>query len=312
MVPMPEIADVVRLDRLRLPDGKLRVVIDTDTYNEVDDQFALVYALISPERIAVEAIYAVPFHNNRSSGPADGMERSYEEILRLLGKMGWSADGLVYRGATAYLDKSLQPHPTEAVNDLVQRALATPADEPLYVVALGAITNVATAILMEPSIIERIVVVWLGGHALHWPDTKEFNLKQDVPAAQVVFDSGVPLVHIPCMGVTSHLLTTVSELEAYVSGRGDIGDYLVEIVKGYHPDHMGWSKVIWDIATIAYLINPSWVPTALVHSPILTDQVTWSIDQSRHLIRYANYIHRDPIFRDLFAKLTSASKQKES
>ncbi len=88
-------------------------------------------------------------------------------------------------------------------------------------------------------------------------------------------------------------------------GRGAIGDYLVDIVKGYHEVHVGWSKVIWDIATIAYLINDRWIPTELVHSPLLTDQVTWSVDRSRHLIRYANYIHRDPIFRDLFNKLAA-------
>ncbi len=305
---MPQIADAVRLARLQPPVGKVRIVLDTDTYNEVDDQFALVYALLSPDHIAVEAIYAAPYYNSRSSGPADGMEKSYEEILRLLDKLSWPAEGLVYRGSTAYLDKSLQPQRNEAVTNLVERALASPANDPLYVVAIGAITNVASAILIEPGIIEKIVVVWLGGHALHWPHTKEFNLKQDVAAAQVVFDSGVPLVHIPCMGVTSHLLTTVSELEQYVSGKGAIGDYLVDIVKGYHSDHAGWSKVIWDISTIAYLINPEWVPTQLVHSPVLTDQVTWSVDHSRHLIRYASYIHRDPIFRDLFAKLASASK----
>ena len=309
MVQMPQLTEPFRLDRLQPPAGKFRMVLDTDTYNEVDDQFALVYALLSPERIQVEAIYAAPFHNKRSSGPADGMEKSYEEIMRLLDKMAWPADNLVYRGSTAYLDKNLEPIRSDAVTDLIERALASPLDDPLYVVAIGAITNVATAILIEPSIIERIVVVWLGGHALHWPHTVEFNLKQDVPAAQVVFNSGVPMVLIPCFGVTSHLLTTVPELEAYVSGRGAIGDYLVEIVKGYHADHVGWSKVIWDISTIAYLIDPSWVPTQLVHSPILTDQVTWSVDQSRHFIRYANYIHRDPIFRDLYAKLAAASKQ---
>ncbi len=311
MADMPKMSDTLRLERLQLPTGKVRMVLDTDTYNEVDDQFALVYALLSPERITVEAIYAAPFYNKRSSGPADGMERSYEEILRLLDKMSWPAEGLVYRGATAYLDKSRQAQQSEAVSDLIQRALASPADDPLYVVAIGAITNVASAILIEPSIIEKIVVVWLGGHALHWPHTVEFNLKQDVVAAQIVFDCGVPLVHVPCYPVTSHLATTVSELEAYVSGRGAIGDYLVEIVKGYHEDHTGWSKPLWDVGTIAYLVNPAWVPTELVHSPILTDNVTWSIDHSRHFIRYVTYIHRDPIFRDLFAKLASASGREQ-
>ncbi|MCC6456275.1 MAG: nucleoside hydrolase [Caldilineaceae bacterium] len=307
MDSMPKIADAARLERLQPPAGKIRMVLDTDTYNEVDDQFALVYALLSPERITVEAIYAAPFHNRRSSGPADGMQRSYEEIMRLLDKMAWPADGLVYKGSTAYLDKSRQPQQNDAVTDLIRRALASPADDPLYVVAIGAITNVASAILQEPSIIEKIVVVWLGGHALYWPNTVEFNLKQDVVAAQIVFDCGVPLVHVPCYPVTSHLATTVSELEAYVSGRGAIGDYLVDIVKGYHDDHTAWSKPLWDVATIAYLINPEWVPTELVHSPILTDQVTWSVDHSRHLMRYATYIRRDPIFRDLFAKLATAS-----
>jgi purine nucleosidase len=311
MAEMPKIADTLRLERLQLPAGKVRMVLDTDTYIEVDDQFALVYALLSPERITVEAIYAAPFHNRRSNGPADGMERSYEEIIRLLDKMAWPSEGLVYRGATAYLDKSRQAQQSEAVTDLIQRALASPADDPLYVVAIGAITNVASAILIEPGIIEKIVIVWLGGHALHWPHTVEFNLKQDVVAAQIVFDCGVPLVHVPCYPVTSHLATTVSELEEYVSGRGAIGDYLVNIVKGYHDDHTGWSKPLWDVGTIAYLVNPTWVPTTLVHSPILTDNVTWSVDHSRHLMRYVTYIQRDPIFRDLFAKLASASGREQ-
>jgi len=305
MLQMPQISESDRLERLRPPTGRVRMVLDTDTYNEVDDQFALVYALLSPERLAVEAIYAAPFHNRRSSGPEDGMERSYAEILRLLDKLGRSPDGWVFKGSTGYLGSDLEPQRSDAAADLVQRALASPVDDPLYVVAIGAITNVASAIRMEPKIIERMVVVWLGGHAHYWPHTREFNLQQDVPAARVVFDSGVPLVQIPCMGVTTHLLTTVAELEAYVSGRGAIGDYLVEIVKGYHDDHKGWSKVIWDVSTIAYLIDSAWVPTYLVHSPVLTDQVTWSADRCRHLIRCANFVHRHPIFRQLSAKLES-------
>ena len=66
---------------------------------------------------------------------------------------------------------------------------------------------------------------------------------------------------------------------------------------------MAQSKVIWDIAAIAWLIDPGWVPTDLVHSPVLTHEKTWSVDLSRHLIRSANMVHRDDIFRDLFTKL---------
>lgn len=303
MTNFPQLSDSFRLARLQPPTGKVRMVLDTDTYNEVDDQFALVQALLSPDRLQVEAIYAAPYFNSRSTGPADGMEKSYEEILRLLDKLAWPQRDFVYRGATAYLDANLQPQATDAARDLVARALASPDDDPLYVVAIGAITNVATAVLLEPKIIEKIVVVWLGGHALHWPNTHEFNLKQDVPAARLLLDSGVPFVLVPCMGVTSHLHTTIPELESYVAGRGAVGDYLVEIVKGYHADHRGWSKVLWDISTIAYLLDARWTPSQLIHSPILTDQVTWSVDHNRHLIRYVYHIERDPIYRDLFAKL---------
>ncbi len=102
------------------------------------------------------------------------------------------------------------------------------------------------------------------------------------------------------------------ELEAHVAGRGAIGDYLVETVRSYHSDHFpvptAWSKVIWDISAIAYLLNESWTPTHLVHSPIVTEQGTWSFDNRRHLMRSAYHVNRDPIFADLFRKLDQFSQ----
>ena len=92
-------------------------------------------------------------------------------------------------------------------------------------------------------------------------------------------------------------------MERYVQGRGSVGDYLVQIFKDYSSDHFAWSKVIWDISATAYLVNPAWVPTEIVHSPILTEAVTWSFDNSRHLMRVATSVNRDAIFRDLFEKL---------
>ena len=162
-----------------------------------------------------------------------------------------------------------------------------------------------SAILLEPQIIEKIVVIWLGGQPPHHRNSREFNLGQDILSSQLAFDCGVPLVQIPCQGVASHLQTTGAEIERYVEGQGDIGDYLAQIFKAYHADHFGWSKVIWDISAVAYLINPSWIETELVHSPILTDQITLSFDNNRHFMRLATYVHRDPIFRDLFRKLDS-------
>jgi len=298
----PTLTPSMRLARLESPKSRVRLVLDTDTYNEIDDQFALTYALLSPERLSVEAIYAAPFHNERSTGPADGMYKSYDEILRLLDRLKQAYDGDVFQGATGWLPAPDQPIHSPAVDDLIARAMQDHPD-PLYVVAIAAPTNIASALLAAPEIVERIVVVWLGGNATYWPTASEFNLKQDLHASRILFDSGVPFVHVPCLPVTDHLCTTEAEIERFVKGNGAIGDYLSATYSGSSDDHFAYSRPIWDVGPIAWLVNAAWAESALVPSPILTTECTWSYDPQRHLVREVTYIHRDPIFRDLFSKL---------
>lgn len=304
----PVIEEAERIARLNAPEGKVRMVLDTDTYNEIDDQFAVVYALLSKEKLNVEALYAAPFYNNRSNGPEDGMEKSYEEILRLLDRLDMEDKDFVFKGSREYLKDLSNPPESPAAMDLIERAMTASPENPLYVVAVGAITNVASAILMEPSIIENIVVVWLGGNALYWPNTREFNFSQDLNASRIIFDCGVPFVQMPCVPVVTHLATTVPEMETYLKGRGAIGDYLLDIFKEYQADHFAWSKVLWDMTAVAWLVNANWTPTNLIHSPIVTDQHTFSVDESRHLIRAAYFINRDAIFGDFFHKIEEAGK----
>ena len=104
-----------------------------------------------------------------------------------------------------------------ASEDLIERALATPDGEALYVAAIGAITDVASALLIDPSIVERIAVIWLGGQALHAPSADEYNLRGDPDAVRAVLASGAPLLYIPCYGAASHLLTTSAELDRHVA-----------------------------------------------------------------------------------------------
>ena len=299
----PKLEESYRLKLLEPPSGKVRMVLDTDTYNEIDDQFALAYAYLSKDKIQLEAVYAAPYFNNRSTGPADGMEKSYQEILRLLKMLGKSPEGFAFRGSDRYLEDVSKPVRSDAVTDLIKRAKSATPDKPLYVVPVGCITNIASAILIEPEIIRNIVVVWLGGNGLDWPSQKEFNLMQDVKAAQVVLNSGVALVIMPCRPVVSHFHTTIPELEYYLKGKNALSDYLLSSTIEYSGGRDTWSKVIWDVTAVAWLVNPRWMPTNLVHSPVLTDQVTYSTDHSRHFIRMATSVDRDAIFRDLFSKL---------
>jgi inosine-uridine nucleoside N-ribohydrolase len=305
----PSVSENQRIDMLKPPTGRpVKMVLDTDTYNEIDDQFALVYALISPE-LDVKAVYAAPFKNRRSSGPGDGMEKSYEEILRILSKLGRSPDGFAFKGSSSYLTDLRNPEKSPAATDLVARAKKCSPEDPLYVAAVGAITNVSNAILIDPSIIRNIVVVWLGGNGHNWPHQREFNFRQDLNASRIIFDCGVPFVQLPCTPVVTHFRTTVPEMEAHVAGRGPIGDYLLEIFKDYKKDHFGWSKVLWDMTAVAWIIDAKWLSSDLVHSPIVTDNYTFSFDKSRHLIRAVNFVNRDPIFRDFFTKLDKRSRK---
>jgi purine nucleosidase len=308
--------EAVRVQRLEPPAGPVRVVVDTDAANEIDDQFALAYAVLSPGRLAVEAVYAAPFQRPGKADPGspgftvsamDGMRQSYEEIMRVLDALGATdIAGEVDRGSESWLPDAGTAVPSPAADDLIARARAGASNhDPLYVVALGAPTNVASALLAAPDIAEKIVVVWLGGNGSWWIPAAEYNVYQDLHASRVLLNSGVPLVHVPCYQVTEKLMTTHEEVERLVRGRGRIGTYLADIYLGFD-HHAARMKSLWDLGPVAWLIQPDWCPSALVHSPVLQDDLTWGHDPTRHLIREVRDIKADSVFADLFAKLPTA------
>ena len=281
------------------------VILDTDTFNEIDDQYALAYAMLSPDRVKLLAVTAAPFYNSRSDSPADGMEKSYAEALRIRNFVDPSSTVPVYRGATDYMKPDKKPVPSEAAEAIVR--LVRESSETVYIVAIGAITNVASALQMAPDIAERAVLVWLGGHALHWKNNREFNLYQDVPATQVVFDSKIPFIQIPCNGVCTEFHTTVPELEYYLKGKNALCDYLVDVTRAYNPqDKPAWSKVIWDVTALAVLVAPETLDMVEIPRPIVTDNANYAFDMARPHYIYVRRIRRDPLFADLFAKLAGA------
>ena len=300
------LSEATRVERLEPPEAPVDIVLDTDTYNEIDDQFAFVYAFLS-ERIDVQAVYAAPFDNENSAGPADGVDKSYAEIERLRSLLGGShVETPAFRGATGYMAATDGPVTNAATDDLVARARDRDAGDPLYVVSIGAPTNVASAIERAPEIVESVVVVWLGGHPLTWHTAWEFNLFQDRRASRVLFDSGVPLVLVPCKNVAEQVRTTVPELEARLPEDDELATFLLDTVRGFQDDreaHHAWSKEVWDVAAVATILDREWVPTHLVHSPHLSEEFRYSRDTSRHLIRVGVDARRDPILTDFFEKI---------
>lgn len=190
------------LKNLSVPEHPVDVVIDTDAFNEIDDQYAIAYLLRSSEKLNVKAIYAAPFFNEISTSPKDGMKKSYAEIIKLLELMDTSElKNVVFKGSDEYLPDEKTPVISDAAQHLADLATNYTPDNPLYVVEIAAITTVASAILINPEIQKNIVVVWLGGHSLEYHDTKEFNMKQDIAAARVIMSHEIPFVQLPCAGV---------------------------------------------------------------------------------------------------------------
>lgn len=300
--------DMEMIKALTLPEGKVDAVLDTDAYNEIDDQFAIAYMLRSDEKINVREIYAAPFYNDKSTGPADGMEKSYEEIKHILTLL--KREDMIektYRGSCNYLQDEFTPVESEAANALINLSKEYNAEKRLYVVAIGAITNVASALIADPTIKDRIVVVWLGGHALNWYDTREFNMYQDVAAARVVFGCGVPLVQLPCMGVVSAFSVTAPELDYYLKGKNALCDYLVEnTVKFMGGREKFWSKTIWDVTAVGWLLNENcrFMHELLVRAPIPEYDDRYALRADSHFMKYVPYINRDALMKDLFDKLT--------
>lgn len=297
------------IKNLDVPCGVIDVVLDTDTFNEIDDQFAIAYMLKSKEKLNVKGICAAPFYNSNSDSPKDGMEKSYNEILKLLRLMDESdMEGYVFKGSDAYLTDEKTPVISDAAKFLVELANQYSESKPLYIVSIGAITNVASAILTDPSIVDKIVIVWLGGHSLEYCDTKEFNMMQDIAAARVVFGCGAPLVQIPCMGVVDSFRISKPELEFWLKGKNKIADYLAEntITSSEKYAHgKPWTRVIWDVVAVAWLLNDDekFMRSRVIGKHMPNYDYKYNFNEELGFMRYIYNIRRDDLMNDLIKKL---------
>ena len=279
---------------------KFNVILDTDTYNECDDQFALAYMIKNQEIFNIEAITVAPYsHKERNETVISGREKSYNEILKICNWLNFDTTNKVFKGAEDYFCNGYD-ETNDAVNKIIEVALK---NDKTYIMAIGAITNVALAIKKEPKIINKIEVVWLGGHSLLQNNNKEFNFRQDVNAVKIVFDSKVKLTIIPCKNVASNLRTSVYELNHYLKDKDELCNYLIDRFynDGYHG--IQERRVIWDISVIAYMINKEWFTSEYISCPNIKKDTSYELTTNNHKITMVNYIDVNKVYNDLFKKL---------
>lgn len=213
--------------------------------------------------------------------------------------LNFITDNRVFKGSTDYISNGYDEE-NNAVKRIIEIALN---NEKTYIMAIGALTNVALAIKHNPLIIDKIEVIWLGGNSFLQEDNLEYNFKQDIEAVRMVFDSKVKLTIVPCKNAASNLVTSIYELEHYLKDKNELCNYLIKRFynDGYHG--LKERRVIWDISVVAYLINKSWFKVSEVSCPEIDDDTSYIKTTDRHLITVVNYIDANSIYKDLFRKL---------
>ena len=238
--------------------------------------------------------------------PAQGVAAAQTELDVIAALL---APGVPVRGgAASYLPDARTPVPSPAAEHLIELAHAD-REGPLYVVGIGCATNLASALLLDPGIADKVVFTWTSAYPSFWPrPNASFNLAQDLHAARVLLDSGCALHYLPGYYVGEKLVTTLPELQSGLSGGGRVATYLLDTFVN-HPlisTGPGKSKVLWDLVNVAWLLDPSWFVSELVPTPGLGPDLRWVSDPDRHEMLESLDVDRDAIFGDLFARVADA------
>ena len=279
---------------------KINLILDTDTYNECDDQFALSYLIKSKKLFNIEAITVAPYsHTKRDLTVRDGQELSYNEILKICNWLNFDTNNKVFKGSMDYIQNGYDEK-NNAVNKIIEIALK---NNKTYILGIGAITNIALAIKKEPKIVNKIEIVWLGGNELGYEDNLEYNFRQDVEAVKIVFESKVKLTILPCKKIVSELRIDINTLKKYLENKSELCNYLIERFynDGYHG--VQESRVIWDISVIAYMINKKWFETEQISCPNIRKDTSYEVTDNRHNITFVTKLDKNKIYEDLFNKL---------
>ncbi len=294
--------------RFQVPVKKqYRVIVDTDAKNEADDQFALAHHLMTP-MFDVRGIIATHFeHKKVGKGDGTSMMKSYDEINLVLDLMGLTGEYPVLKGCPEPLRSETEYVESEGARFIVAEALRDDP-KPLVVALQGATTNLASALLMEPKIADRILAVWIGGD--DYPKGGwEFNLFQDVAAANVLFASGCELWQVP-KSVYKLVNVSLAELQSRVAPCGAIGEYLFRQMAelndacGDFPWPHGETWCIGDQPTVGvFLEDKERMNYTLRPAPRVLPDLTYAERPGGKTIRVYHTIDVRLLLEDFYAKL---------
>jgi purine nucleosidase len=283
------------------PSKKVRVIFNTDAKNEADDQYAIVHAILTP---LFDLHGIIPAHFGDRRGPGS-LQASHEEVLKLLDMINLKGRIPVHPGAPAALPDEKTAVPSEGSALIIREALKDDP-RPLHVAFLGPLTDMASALLEEPAIAGRNVrVVWIGGE--DWPvGGWEFNLWNDINAANVVFRSKVEVWQIPST-IYKRMAVSYAELVEKVYDKGELGRYLVEqLVDWNNKYHRGGPiehRSLGDSPAVGVMMYPECGWFEWLAAPEFNAEMNYVHTGRNRPIRVYRAVDQRFILEDFFAKL---------
>ncbi len=297
----------------------VRFIVHTDCKNEADDQFTVAHALMT-QKLDVRGIIAGHFNNCINGRLPDGTtaQASYDEVIKVLDLMHLSDQYKTYMGSAYPIPDMNTPIDSEGARFIIEEAMKDDP-RPLYIGMMGAITDLACAILMEPRICERMTCIWIGG-GIYPTGNWEFNLMQDVNAANVVFQSKMPVWQVP-MDVYKQFTISLAELQLKVKPYGKIGNYLFQQMVDLNDkcaEQPAWPHgEIWNlgdegiIAAIMDEVEQTTLYT-MKKVPFINPDMTYSPCDNDKMIRVYHRMNDRLDLEDLFAKLQINFPEKDS
>lgn len=301
------------------PAAKIRVILDTDANNEVDDQHAIAYLLLSGNVFDVDGITV---NATRFGGDIEAHAAEAERVVKLCGLF----PGIpVYRGANGSFEKikGMVNEPgfdgVEAVNYIIEEARRQ-APRTLVLLSIGKLTNIALALKKAPSIAGNVRIVWLGSN---YPEPGEYNLQNDPPALNYILGLDVPLefavVRYGRPSGTDAVRVTLDEIERNMRGVGPrirqpvsgrhggqfstFGDYSIDLFQHIRLDGEPPSRALYDMAAVAIVKNPAWATRSEIPAPVLKGGI-WRErpDNPRRIVIWEHF-DRAAILADFFATM---------
>ena len=295
---------------------KKKIILDCDAGNEMDDQYAIAYAL-GCENVEVLSINATLFLNTAKVPDFEaGMKKSYYEIERVLEHTGRTDLPLYYGCPTPIItEPELRGVDSEAVQNIIKTAHA--ADETIYVVATGAVTNVVSALLIDPSIKDKICVLWVGSNCITAGGAGEFNLAQDFAAGQYLYNCGVDLIIAPACGPkgegTQELMGYTATLNEAFKGDSAANVFFRETLPAecdpaYTENPAEWWHIFWDVAGVSILDIPDTCELEIINAPRIRGDGSYALDEPRHSIVYMHRLDPKPILDRCFECINKVIK----